>query len=158
MMTESRWMLRSLSTARPEHRCVQSMATNLPPGSSAQEPTRRSAPRNLWLTCPGSRAVVTLLVNHANRPVARATFVGALLIGLLIGLVWPPARTAVAAGVLLQINAVLTDAFPDVAVYLTVVDDHGLPIVPDQSRMQVTHNGRAVTSFSLNQVDNSQEG
>ena len=69
------------------------------------------------------------------------SLVALLLAGFLSLL--PAGRPASAADLLLVVNQVLTDEFPQVAVYFTFTDAAGLPITDvSKDRVQVVHNGR----------------
>ncbi len=82
--------------------------------------------------------------------------VAALLVAALLML---PSRLATAADTVAVINQVGVEQFPDVAVYLTVVDSAGLPITDiARDRVQISHNGTPVPDFSLELVDAAQDG
>ena len=69
------------------------------------------------------------------------------------------ARPAAAADLLLVINQVLTDGFPEVAVYFTFTDAAGVPITDvSKDRVQAIHNGKAVPEFSLDLAESEQDG
>lgn len=77
----------------------------------------------------------------------------ALQLGLLA------ARPVAAADLLLVINQVLTDEFPEVAVYFTFTDGTGVPITDvSKDRVQVVHNGKPVPELSLDLAESEQDG
>jgi VWFA-related protein len=84
------------------------------------------------------------------------------LLALLLSVFQPAAlgvRPAVAAELLLVVNQVLTDSFPEVAVYFTFTDAAGLPITDvGKDRVQVVHNGKPVPELTLDLAESEQEG
>jgi VWFA-related protein len=83
--------------------------------------------------------------------------VSAVLLAVL--LVCGPTRLASAADVLLVINQISVDRFPEVTVYFTAVDPSGLPITDiNKDRLQVLHNGHAVPDLTLDLAESQQDG
>src|SRR5688572_15003984 len=79
--------------------------------------------------------------------------------GLLVALALLGLSVARAAGELLSIGDVRTEGLPEIAVYVTAADANGLPLTKlDRDRFRLTHNGQAITDFTLEQVDADQEG
>ena len=78
---------------------------------------------------------------------------------LAVVLVCAAGRPASAADLLLVINQVSLDRFPEVTVYFTAVDSSGLPITDiSKDRIQVLHNGKSVPDVSLQLAEAEQDG
>jgi VWFA-related protein len=84
-----------------------------------------------------------------------------LLLALLMLVPLGLPRPAAAANVLVQVNQLVLDKWPEVAVYLTITDGKGIPL-PDleqnRGRIQVTHNGRSLPDFTIDKIDQAQDG
>ncbi|MCC7367126.1 MAG: VWA domain-containing protein [Chloroflexi bacterium] len=84
------------------------------------------------------------------------------LVAILLVWVLPMAQTtrpASAADLLLVVNQVLTDEFPQVAVYFTFTDAAGLPITDvSKDRVQVVHNGKPIPELTLQLAEADQDG
>lgn len=92
----------------------------------------------------------------ASRP-GWISALSALLLAVLLAC--GPSRLVSAADVLLVVNQVSVDHFPEVTVYFTAVDPSGLPITDiPKDRLQVLQNGRSVPDFTLDLADSSQDG